>query len=61
MTPKKMNWFPLPDPVREDEVNLSLRWSADSRTTQTIERQTSLMGMTPTEYLRQALARGDRR
>jgi hypothetical protein len=29
---KKANWHPLPDPVRENEVSLSLQWAADSRT-----------------------------
>lgn len=35
----KVNWIPLPDPIREEEVVLELTWSADQRTRATIERQ----------------------
>ena len=56
--PKRtVNWIRLPDPVREEEVNLELTWSADDRTRQAIERQAALMGFeSPTAYLLQALA-----
>jgi hypothetical protein len=37
---KKPNWFPLPDPIQESEVNLTVQWTADERTAQAIERRT---------------------
>jgi hypothetical protein len=54
---KKVNWFPLPDPIQENEVNLTLQWSADERTSQAIKRQAKLICFkTPNDYLCQALA-----
>jgi hypothetical protein len=53
---KSPRFIPLPDPISEEQVSIDLSWSADPRTSQTIERQTKLMGYTPKEYLRQALA-----
>jgi hypothetical protein len=46
----------MPDPITEEEVSLDLNWSADARTREAIRRQAKLMGMTPSEYLRQALS-----
>jgi hypothetical protein len=37
-------FVPLPDPVQENRVTLSLRWTADSRTARAIKRQAKLMG-----------------
>ncbi len=57
VTKRKVNWIPLPDPVREEEVKLELTWSADERTRAAVERQAALMGFaTLTAYLHQALA-----
>ena len=53
---KPRSFIPLADPVRENEVSLGLRWRADSGTTRAIKRQAKLMGMSPNDYLRQALA-----
>ena len=53
----KPAFVPLPNPIRESEVNLTLNWSADEHTTRAIKRQAKLMGFkSPTAYLLQALA-----
>jgi hypothetical protein len=53
----KPGYYPLPDAIRESEINLTLNWSADERTTAAIKRQAALMGFeSPTAYLLQALA-----
>ena len=53
----KPAFVPLPDPIRESQVNLTLNWSADEPTTKAIERQAALMGFeTPTAYLLQLIA-----
>ena len=55
---KKLNWVPMPDPIREDEVNIQLSWTADSRTELAIRRQANLMGFETTAgYLTQMIAR----
>jgi len=55
-SPKKTNWMPLADPIRESEVKLTLTWSADQRTTRAIKPQARLMGFkSPSAYLRQSL------
>jgi hypothetical protein len=36
---RKVNWTALPDPLREQEVNIQLNWAADEPTRQAIERQ----------------------
>ncbi len=54
---RTINWHPLPDPIREDEVNIEFTWSADERTTKAIVRQAKLMGFKmPSAYLLKALA-----
>jgi hypothetical protein len=54
---RKVNWTPLPDPLREDQVKLELTWTANERTRAAILRQARLMGFeSPTAYLLQALA-----
>ena len=42
--PKKYNWKRLPDPISEDEVNIQITWSADTRTAAAIERQAKKIG-----------------
>jgi len=55
--PKRPNWIPLPDAIKESEVKIELTWSADARTQKAIERQAAIMGFeSPTAYLLQALA-----
>lgn len=54
-TAPDLAFIPLPDPVQENEANLTPQWSAE-RTRLAIERPAKLMGMTPKEYWRQALA-----
>lgn len=60
---RTVNWIPLPDPIREEEVNIRLLdWTTEARTTEALERQAALMGFeTPAAYLHQALAADDRR
>lgn len=54
---KGVNWVPLRDPIREEEVTLELNWSADERTRQAIERQAKAMGFeSPDAYLHQLIA-----
>jgi hypothetical protein len=56
-TPKKVNWIPMPDPTRQEEVNIELAWTADARTELAIRRQANLMGFdTPADYLTQMIA-----
>ena len=56
---KKVNWIPMPDPIREEEVNIQLTWTADSRTELAIRRQANLMGFETTAgYITQMIARG---
>jgi hypothetical protein len=56
-TAKKPNWTPMPNPLREEKVNIQLSSTADPATELAIRRQAKLMGFdTPTDYLRQALA-----
>jgi hypothetical protein len=43
-TSHQPSWLPLPDPVQENQVTLSLRWTADSATARAIKRQAKLMG-----------------
>ena len=51
------NWIPLPDRIHESQVNLTLNWSADQRTTRAIERQAALMGFeSASAYLLQLIA-----
>ena len=40
---QQINWVPMPDPVTEGEVNIDLKWTADSRTQLAIQRQTKLL------------------
>jgi hypothetical protein len=42
-TSHQPSWLP-PDPVQENELTLSLRWTADSRTARAIKRQAKLIG-----------------
>jgi len=63
-TPKNIDSLPMPDPIREEEVDIQLSWTADSRTELAIRRQAKLMGFeTPAGYITQmvaqALARND--
>jgi|HubBroStandDraft_4_1064222.scaffolds.fasta_scaffold2591892_1 hypothetical protein len=55
---RKVYWIPLPDPIKEEEVNLVLGdWTADARTTRALERQAALMGFeSPVAYLQQLIA-----
>jgi len=56
--PKNVNWTPMPDPIREKEVNIQLTWTADARTELAIRRQANLMGFeTPADYITQIIAR----
>jgi hypothetical protein len=55
---KKVDWIPMPDPIREEEVNIQLTWVADARTELAIKRQATLMGFdTPADYLTQTIAK----
>ena len=45
---KKLNWIPMPDPIREEEVKIQLSWTADSRKELAIKRQANLMGFETT-------------
>jgi len=55
---KKLNWIPMPDPIREEEVKIQLSWTADSRTELAIKRQANLMGFETTSgYITQMIAR----
>jgi hypothetical protein len=55
---KKLKWVPMPDPIREEEVNIQLSWTADSRTELAIRRQANLMGFETTAgFLAQIIAR----
>jgi len=48
----------MPDPIREEEVNIQLTWTADSRTELAIRRQANLMGFETTAgYITQMVAR----
>jgi hypothetical protein len=56
--PKNVNWTPMPDPIREEEVNIQLTWTADARTELAIRRQASLIGFeNPVDYITQMIAR----
>jgi hypothetical protein len=58
LAPKKVNWIPMSDPIREEEVNIQLTWTADSRTELAIRRQANLMGYETTAgYITQMIAR----
>jgi hypothetical protein len=51
------NWTPLPDPIREEEVNIKLTWTADARTELAIRRQANLMGFdSPADYISKMIA-----
>ena len=53
-----VNWTPMPDPIRAQEVNIQLTWVADARTELAIRRQATLMGFnTPADYLAQTIAK----
>ena len=55
--PKNVNWTPMPDPIRKEEVNIQLAWTADARTELAIRRQANLMGFeTPAGYLTKMIA-----
>jgi hypothetical protein len=55
--PKNVNWTPMPDPIRKEEVDIQLAWTADARTELAIRRQANLMGFeTPAGYLTQMIA-----
>jgi hypothetical protein len=55
---KNVNWISMPDPIREEEVNIQLAWTADSRTELAIRRQANLMGFeTAAGYITQMIAR----
>jgi hypothetical protein len=55
--PENINWTPMPDPIRKEEVNIQLAWTADARTELAIRRQANLMGFeTPAGYLTQMIA-----
>ena len=41
---KNVDWTPMPDPIRKEEVNIQLAWTADARTELAIMRQANLMG-----------------
>jgi hypothetical protein len=57
-TLKSIDWLPIPDPIREEEVNIQLSWTADSRTELAIKHQAKLMGFeTPAGYITQMVAR----
>lgn len=49
-------FVPLPDSVQESEVNLTLQWSADERTTIAIQRQAESLNLSPDKYLHDILA-----
>ena len=54
---KKVNWTPMPDPIRKEEINIRLAWTADARTELAIRRQANLMGFeTPAGYLTKMIA-----
>jgi hypothetical protein len=51
------NWQRFPDPIKKSEKKVELRWSADVRTRQALERQAAVMGFaTPADYLHQLIA-----
>jgi hypothetical protein len=55
--PKNVNWTPMPDPIRKEEVNIQLAWTAGARTKLPVRRQANLMGFeTPAGYLTQMIA-----
>jgi hypothetical protein len=55
---KNVNSTPMPDPIREEEVNIQLTWTADARTELAIRRQASLIGFkNPADYITQMIAR----
>jgi hypothetical protein len=42
---ENVNWTPMPDPIRKEEVNITFTWTADdARTELAIRRQANLMG-----------------
>jgi hypothetical protein len=54
---KQVDWAPMPDPIRKEEVNIELTWTADARTELAIRRQANLLGFaTPADYLTQTIA-----
>jgi hypothetical protein len=56
--PENVDWTPMPDPIRNEEVNIQLAWTADARTELAIRRQANLMGFeTPAGYLTRMIAR----
>src|SRR6266404_1291466 len=59
--PENVNWTPMPDPIRKEEVNIQLAWTADARTQLAIRRQANLNGFeTSADYLTQIIAWRDR-
>jgi hypothetical protein len=47
----------FPDPIREEEVEIEFKWTADERTRQALERQAALMGFeSRADYLHQLIA-----
>ena len=56
--PENVDWTPMPDPIRAEEVNIELTWVVDARTELAIKRQATLMGFdTPADYLTQTIAK----
>jgi hypothetical protein len=56
--PENVDWTPMPDPIRKEEVNIQLAWTADARTELAIRRQANLMGFeTPAGYLTRMIAK----
>jgi hypothetical protein len=55
--PPVTNWQWFPNPIKESEVKIELRWSADERTRNVLERPAALMGfVTSADYLHQLIA-----
>ena len=55
---KEVDWIPMPDPIREEDVNIRFTWTADARTELAIKRQANLMGFkTTADYIAQMVAR----
>jgi hypothetical protein len=42
--PENVDWTPMPDPIRKEEVDIQLAWTVDARTELAIRRQANLMG-----------------
>jgi hypothetical protein len=53
---RHLNFVPLSDPIRKEEVKISLTLSADERAIRSIERQVGSMNPSPDEVIASCLA-----